>query len=336
MKFGPVPVAEAAGTILAHSLKVGGTRIRKGQMLDDRLVAMIQASGVTRVTVARLAPGDLDENAAAVALAAALVPDPQAAGLRRTDPFTGRVNLLARGPGLARIDPAAIERVNRVHPMITVATVPCWQRMDADGMVATVKIIAYAVPGREVDRACAAASSALGLQSPVIRRAAYIETRIPGPEPSAVNDKGYRMMQARLARLGSGLGPAVTVAHRVKDLTRALAASREELILVLTGSATSDPADVAPEAVRQAGGELVHFGMPVDPGNLLFIGRIGTRLVIGLPGSARSPAVSGVDWVLERVVCGVPVGPADITSWGVGGLLKEIPTRPQPRRPDRN
>ncbi len=334
MKFGQVPVAEAVGTILAHSLKIDGTRLRKGQLLTPESVLRMQSAGLTQVIVARLDPGDLDENAAAAALAAALVPVPAEAGLRRTDPFTGRVNLLATGAGLARIDAAAIDRVNQVHPMITVATVPRWQRMEADGMIATVKIISYAVPAEELARACAAAFGALGLQRPVIRRAGFIETLIPGGDRIARNDKGHRMMYARMGRLDAELAPQVTVAHRIEPLTQAIAECAEDLILILTGSATSDPSDVAPEAVRRAGGEIVHFGMPVDPGNLLFLGQIGRRRVIGLPGSARSPAVSGVDWVLERVVCGLPVGPADIMALGVGGLLKEIPTRPQPRRPD--
>jgi len=71
--------------------------------------------------------------------------------------------------------------------------------------------------------------------------------------------------------------------------------------------------------------------MPVDPGNLLFIGKLGDTPVIGLPGCARAPALNGADWVLSRVVCGLDVGDAEIAAMGVGGLLKEIPTRPQPR-----
>jgi molybdenum cofactor cytidylyltransferase len=72
--------------------------------------------------------------------------------------------------------------------------------------------------------------------------------------------------------------------------------------------------------------------MPVDPGNLLFLGHRGDTPVIGLPGCARSPALNGADWVLSRVICGVDVTPRDIAGMGVGGLLKEIVTRPQPRR----
>ena len=88
---------------------------------------------------------------------------------------------------------------------------------------------------------------------------------------------------------------------------------------------------MAPSAVRRAGGSVERFGMPVDPGNLLFLGQIGERPVIGLPGCARSPALNGADWVLSRVACGIAVSGEDIAAMGVGGLLKEIPTRPQPR-----
>ena len=53
--------------------------------------------------------------------------------------------------------------------------------------------------------------------------------------------------------------------------------------------------------------------------------------MVGLPGCARSPAVNGADWVLERLAAGIPVGDAEIAAMGVGGLLKEIAARPQPR-----
>ncbi len=103
------------------------------------------------------------------------------------------------------------------------------------------------------------------------------------------------------------------------------------MLLILTGSATSDLMDDAPEAVRRAGGTVARFGMPVDPGNLLFHGDLAGRPVIGLPGCARSPALNGADWVLERLACGVQITDADMAAMGVGGLLKEIAVRPQPR-----
>jgi molybdenum cofactor cytidylyltransferase len=53
--------------------------------------------------------------------------------------------------------------------------------------------------------------------------------------------------------------------------------------------------------------------------------------VLGAPGCARSPKETGFDWIRARLLCGLPVTRRDITGMGVGGLLMEIVTRPQPR-----
>lgn len=329
MRFGPEPVAEAAGAVLAHSQDVPGGRLRKGRVLDRADLAALAAAGLAEVTVARLDPGDVAEDAAALALAQALVAG--GAGLRLAPVGTGRVNIHATGPGVVRIDAAAIHAANAVDPMVTIATVPEWQRVAEGTMVATVKIIAWAVAGAALARACAAAAGALAHCPPVLADAVLIETTIGGAAPLP---KGRKVTEQRLARLGLRLAHHAAVPHRVPALAAALAAAPAAgMVLILTGSATSDPQDVAPAAVRAAGGQVDHVGMPVDPGNLLFLGRFRGQPLIGLPGCARSPALNGADWVLERLACGVPVGAADIQRMGVGGLLMEIPTRPQPRDP---
>ena len=53
--------------------------------------------------------------------------------------------------------------------------------------------------------------------------------------------------------------------------------------------------------------------------------------MIGAPGCARSPKENGFDWVLDRYLAGLDVSWEDITGMGVGGLLMEIESRPQPR-----
>ncbi|GGE02615.1 molybdenum cofactor cytidylyltransferase [Gemmobacter megaterium] len=334
MRFGPVSVDQALGAVLAHSVHLPTGRLRKGQVLEAAHLDMLAAAGLAEITVARLDPADVAEDAAALRLARALV---AGSGLRIQPVGTGRVNIHAEGPGLLRVAAQAVHALNAVDPMITVATVPEWQRLESGTMAATVKIIAYAVAGAALERACQAGQGALSLCPPVLHRAVLIETLIgDGPAPP----KGARVTAARLERLGMRLEAHHTVPHRADALAdRLRQVAGTDLILILTGSATSDPMDVAPQAVRQAGGQVDHVGMPVDPGNLLFVGRLGPRPVIGLPGCARSPALNGADWVLERVACGLTVGADQITRMGVGGLLTEIPTRPRPRtraepRPD--
>jgi molybdenum cofactor cytidylyltransferase len=328
MRFGPVPLAQAGGAVLAHSVDTGAGRLRKGRVLTSADLAALAALGLGEITVARLDPGDVAEDDAALALAQRLV---TGAGLRLAPVGTGRVNIHATGPGVVRIDAGRIHAANAADPMITIATVPEWQRVTDGTMVATVKIIAWAVAGDALARACAAAQGALAHCPPVAQTAVLIETSVG---EAGVLAKGRRVTEQRLNRLGVALIHHIVVPHRAGALAQALAAAPDAgLVLILTGSATSDPNDVAPAAVRAAGGQVDHVGMPVDPGNLLFLGRFRDRPLIGLPGCARSPALNGADWVLERLACGIDVSPLDIQRMGVGGLLMEIPTRPQPRDP---
>jgi molybdenum cofactor cytidylyltransferase len=331
MRFGPVPLDQAAGAILAHSVTLAdGTRLRKGQCLGEAEIARLRAGGMTEVTVARPDPGDVPEDEAARRLGAALLAGAAGPGLRATPATTGRVNLVATAPGVLRVDPAALLRINLVHPAITLATLPAWQRVTEGTLCATAKIITYAVPGPALAQACAEAPGALRLCPVVLRTASLILTEVPGLDARLIA-KGRKAVEGRVRALGLGLVSCTAVPHRIGDIAAALTDSPGEIVLIQTGSATSDAHDTAPAALRAAGGEVLRFGMPVDPGNLLFHGRLDRRPVIGLPGCARSPALNGADWVLERLVCGIDLTGDHIAGMAVGGLLKEIPQRGRPR-----
>ncbi|WP_299296422.1 molybdopterin-binding protein [uncultured Tateyamaria sp.] len=328
MIFGSVPIRSATGAILAHSMPSSTGRVPKGTVLTPAHVEDLEAAGHHTLVVARLETGDTEENAAASALADAIVVDEKEQGLRIAPAGAGRVNLYATGPGVVQVDASAVAALNAVDPMITLATVPQFHRVDAGTMVATIKIISYAVPQTHLDRACAVASSALSVARPTVKTATLIETRVGADTPPG---KGRAAMTGRLDRLEITLDDRCVVAHETDALAGAIRKAQGEMILILTASATSDICDVAPEALRQAGGTVTAYGMPVDPGNLLFFGTLSGRPVIGLPGCARSPALNGADWVLERLACGIAMVQGDISAMGVGGLLKEIPTRPRPR-----
>jgi molybdenum cofactor cytidylyltransferase len=323
MRFGPVPLSEAEGAILAHSVALSDGRLRKGCTLGPTEIAQLQATGRTDIIVARLDPDDLHEDKAALAIAQALVPDPLAAGLDLRPVGTGRVNLHARSAGVLEVLADRVNALNAVDPMVTFATVPRWQRLATGEMAATVKIIAYGVAQASVSAACAAGAEALCLRPVQLRRVALVETHTD----TDARPLGVAAISHRLEALGATLTTHLHSPHREADLAAMLARVEAELILILTASATSDPYDVAPQALRRAGGTVDRFGMPVDPGNLLFLGELKGTPVIGLPGCARSPALNGADWVMERLICGVPVTADDIAGMGVGGLLKEIPQR---------
>jgi len=332
MKFGEVPVGEAAGAILAHSLRLPGTALKKGRVLSADDIALIAAAKIDHVVAARLEPGDVREDAAADRVAAAAAGE----NVDAAAAFTGRANLFAAARGLLVFDRDRLDELNLVDEAVTLGTLPQFTIVAPRQMVATVKIIPFAVAETTVAAAAAFAAPGaplLRVAAFVPRRVALIQTRLPGLKESIL-DKTREVTAARLTALGCTLASEERCPHGVGELAPRIAAAVEagaDIVFVHGASVIVDRRDVIPAAIEAAGGVVEHFGMPVDPGNMLLLGRLGAIPVLGLPGCARSPKENGFDWVLQRLVAGVPVGPREIMRMGAGGLLAEIPSRPLPR-----
>ena len=331
MKFGPVPVAEAVGAIVAHAVRRDGLMLKKGQIVTAEQQASLVAAGVAEIIVARLEPGDVGEDEAARMLSERLAGD----HVRCERAFTGRVNLFAEEAGLVAIDAAAIARVNAVGEEITAATLAPYSAVARGDMIATVKIIPFAVSRRSLEASLAAAKGAVRVAPYRPLSIGVVSTLLPGLKTSVVN-KTLRILADRVAPAGATIVRDERVAHEVGALAGALeaVASDCDVTVIFGASAITDRRDVIPAAIEALGGRIEHFGMPVDPGNLLLLADYGGKPVIGAPGCARSPKENGFDWVLRRILADVPISGADIKAMGVGGLLMEIASRPQPRLGD--
>ena len=331
MKFGSFPVADSLGGIVAHSVRRDGVLMKKGEIVTANDIARLQAAGIAEITVAAMEAGDVAEDDAASALAAAIA----GAGLRVDRPFTGRANLFSTVNGVLAYDPATVDAINAVDERVTFATLPAMRAVVEGEMVATVKIIPFAVPGAALAAAIAAAGTrCLHVAAFQPLRIAVISTMLPGLKPSVV-EKTLRVLEARLAPTGAAIVAHAQVVHETPALAHAVATMGPgcDILIVFGASAITDRRDVIPMAVVSAGGTIDHFGMPVDPGNLLLLAHLpGGPHVIGAPGCARSPKENGFDFVLQRLIAGVPVTGADIRRMGAGGLLMEIVSRPQPRQ----
>ncbi|MER9506431.1 molybdopterin-binding/glycosyltransferase family 2 protein [Mesorhizobium sp. M0579] len=332
MRFGPVPIDQAQGAVLAHATTAGERRFRKAHRLSTQDVAVLKAAGITEIVVAVLAADDLSEDAAAEKIAASMAHR----NIEAKPAATGRVNLHAKAAGLFTVDAAMIDAINAVDPTITIATLAQHAPVETGQMVATVKIIPFAVASALVDKVlkiCAGGEIfAVNVYQPV--RIGVIQTMLPGIKPSVL-DKTLRVTEARLARSGGRLTTERRTPHEIAPVAEAAAALARDndMVVIFGASAMSDFNDVVPAAIEAAGGTVIRAGMPVDPGNLLVLGTLDSKRVIGAPGCARSPKENGFDWVLDRLIAGLDVTAKDIAGMGVGGLLMEIPTRPQPREP---
>lgn len=332
MKFGPVPVNSALGATLAHSQTLGGKRYRKGQILTEEDINAISNSGIINITVAELESDDIRENDAAQILGNILAGE----NIRLSIANTGRINLFAASDGLVNFNPEHINAINAVNEGITIATLNLHEKVVLNQIVATIKIIPFAVSLKDLNSVQKLASDhsfLIDILSLRARKVALLQTTLPGIK-TKILDKTTAVLDAKLNSLGSQLTIEKKCEHNHNSIAghlQDIIYTGAEVILIMGASATTDRRDVIPEGIETAGGSIDHFGMPVDPGNLLLIAHIDKIPILALPGSARSPKIGGNDLILQRLLAGLPLDATSIRSMGTGGLLKESSNRPLPR-----
>lgn len=330
MKFGAMQPSDAIGGVTVHSIRQNGLVLKKGTVIGEAEVAALAKAGVGEIVVAKLEPGDISEDEAAASIAQAIGGD----GVTVERAFTGRANLFAAQPGVLVADREVVDRINRVDEAITLATLANFKPVVEGEMVATVKIVPFGMPAKLRDEAVSAVPRNVLRVAPYrIKKVGIVSTLLPGLAKKVI-EKTLQVTAERLAPAGAKIIAEKRISHDEMELTAAIAdlfRQGAELVIVFGASAIADRRDVIPAAIERAGGKVEHFGMPVDPGNLMLIGQVNGAPVLGAPGCARSPKENGFDWILMRLLAGLAVTRADITGLGVGGLLMEIVTRPQPR-----
>ena len=334
MKFGPIPTESAVGAIAAHSVRLANLTIKKGMHFSSSDISSLLAEGVTSVIVALPDADDILENDAAEQLAKAL----SGAHIRLDRPTTGRTNLFAESAGVLELNVPAIDRLNAIDEAITFATLPHLRAVERGEMIGTVKIIPFAVPKSIFEKAISAlgGESVISIRPFLPKRVAAISTLLPGLKTSVIN-KTIAVLEGRLAPAGVTVDTDIRIPHDREILAASLKeviADGADIVIVFGASAITDRRDVIPSAIESAGGRIEHFGMPVDPGNLMLIGELHGKPVLGAPGCARSPKENGFDWVLQRLMADIAVRKSDITKLGVGGLLMEIVQRGHLRDPN--
>src|SRR5471030_1158419 len=154
VNFGEIAVGEAAGAILAHSVKLKDKVLRKGRVLGTEDVAALIASGTTTIIAARLTADEIGEDEAAALLARAA----SGANLSVATAFTVRANVFADARGLCVVDRARLDEFNLVDEAVTLATLVPFALVEPKQMVATIKIVPFGAPRAVVERCAAIAA----------------------------------------------------------------------------------------------------------------------------------------------------------------------------------
>ncbi len=346
MKFEPMSLSEAKGKILGHNIAGpdGKRLLRKGRPLTDADLENLRALGRTSVYVARMEEDDVDENTAARRVAEAA----RGPGLHTPGVSYGRANLLSNEAGLLRVDVERLARLNECNG-ITLATFQNHSPVRARQIVATVKVIPYAVPESIVSEAEAVGNGG----SPIVRVDALPSQSVGMilSGSTSIHQKliaDFSPLQERIEKLGSSVTRTDFVAlddesneAELAEMLRGQIAAGIRMILLAGETAIMDEQDIIPRAIERAGGRVESVGAPVDPGNLLMLAYIGDVAIVGAPGCARSRKINIVDWILPRLLAGDRLTRRDIVELGHGGLLQDVWERGLPREvkeddPDKN
>lgn len=328
MRIALLPLEAAIGHIVCHNIAdaQGRKALPKGRVLRAEDVPRLRALDLRALRVAVLDPGDVHEDEAARRLAAAVA----GPGVSATLPHAGRANLRAEVAGPLSVAVEALLAINDLDGL-TVATLPSHTLARPGQTLATIKVIPFAVPNTDLERAEALARAAEGvLQVAPIRLRAVGVVLVSSPAARLRVERGvYPAVESRILELGAQVLARRDVPPDERAVAAAIADLRQRgaaLILVAGETSVVDIDDVTPSGVRLLGGRIEHYGAPVEPGNLLLLAYLDTPAgpplpILGAPGCVRSRDVNIVDLLLPRLLAGEQVRRRDIIALGHGGLL---------------
>jgi molybdenum cofactor cytidylyltransferase len=311
MDFRPLSPFAAIDWHLAHSIVVGGKRLPKGSLITRACADAIAGEGITEIQAYRLGEDDIGENEIADQIATLISGEnTTASGATR-----GRVDLRASKAGIISI-PRNFEEINRIDEGLTVATLKRDVGVGIGDLIATIKIIPYGLPRHVID-SVKSSCSALSIQPYKPYNIAVINSDT-SQTSGAITQRIENTSGKLLEKIQSDHST-----HSLKNAIQQCAINPAiDLILLVGKSAIADRRDTVPSSLEAANGKVLHLGMPADPGNLLMLGEINKKQVIGVPSCAKSPARNGFDMVLEEFAANRSLSVDYIKQAGIGGLLK--------------
>ena len=322
-----IPVEQAVGLPFAHDIteivpgKHKGPAFRRGHLIRQEDVAKLLDVGKANIYVMELENDELHEEDAALRLAKAAAGD----NLELTDPSEGRINLVAKIPGLLKVDADLLCRMNSLGDLM-LATLPTNWYVKKGTVVAGTRTIPVVVKEELIQRA-----EALCKEKPIVTLLPMPSKRVhlvvTGSEvfTGRIKDGFEPVVSRKVGEMGSSVesvkiapdDPDVIAGH-IKDAKRAGA----DVILV-SGGMSVDPDDKTPEGIRRSGAKVETHGFPVLPGSMFLMAYIDQTPVMGLSGCVLHDPFTAFDALLPRLLAGEKITRADIMAMGHGGLQRK-------------
>lgn len=328
-----IPVREAIGKPLFHDLTAilesgfKGVRFKRGHIVGEEDIPVLLSMGKDYVFIPEEGDTGIHEDDAGKALADVIASE----RVSRSGPTEGKFNFTAKGRGLFLLNREALLAINRVEDY-TVSTI--WDKMpvETDEKIASLRIVPLLTNREQVEAAVNIART----NAPVLHVEPYKPLKtgmlITGNEVyyGRIPDAFEAVLTPKIAAFGADYLGAVLCPDDSEFMENAILEFMErgaELIL-LTGGMSVDPDDITPSVIRRMSTTFCFQGVPMQPGNMLTMGKRGACTLVGVPGASMHSPVTSLDIFLPRLYAGLPVSREDAILLGEGSLTLSKTFRP--------
>ncbi len=327
MKKKLVPVEKAVGLVVPHDLTYidvdthyKGPLFKKGHVIKEEDIRLLKKMGKYNIAVMELEDDELHEDDAVTLFAEHI----KGSGVYKKAPSEGKINFYAEYNGLFRINPVAVNQVNKIDQWCF-STIFDKTPVEKGDIVAGVRVIPLVVKKHVVEDAISIVK-ALNAKLEVLPykrlKVALIAT---GKElvEGYVKESLEPILDKKLKSYGSCLIGKSIVSDDVFEIKGLILSWLEKAdIVFVSGGMSVDPDDNTPKAIAETGALIEVYGTPVLPGAMFMVAYLGKKAIIGLPACAVHSKVTILDLVLPLLLCGIKVTKEYIRSLGYGGLCR--------------
>jgi molybdenum cofactor synthesis domain-containing protein len=320
-----VKVEDAVGKVLGHDMtkivpgEYKGPAFKKGHIIQSEDIPHLKQIGKEHIYLIELSEGQVHENDAISRMAKSVA----GKNITQTEPREGRINLLAAGNGLLKVNHEAVQAINEIEHSV-LSTRHSNYLVKAGDVVAAVKVVPLVVDEQMVRAVedIAACFDEIIFVEPVEQLTVGVV--ITGNEVfyGRIPDRFSPVFNDKIAHYGAISAGIVYRPDDKEQITEAILSFKKEGVdvIIATGGMSVDPDDVTPDAIRATGADVISYGTPVLPGAMFMLAYLGQTAIMGMPACGMYAKTTVFDLVFPRVLAGERLTKKDIAAMGYGGL----------------
>lgn len=322
-----IHVDDAVGMTLCHDITAirddfKGAAFSRGHVITQEDVEKLKDIGKQHVFVWEEHAGEIHEEDAALRLSRlCAVENGVYAG-----PSEGKMVQTAGIKGMFRVNIDLQRAINRIGD-ITISSIPDHYPVEPGDRLCSMRIVPLVTQESQIieaERLCA--QSAEPLMALLPYKKLKVGIIITGSEiySGRIHDLFEPVLREKMAYYDADILGVTICDDRLDMLEEALGhyvASDADLIL-MTGGMSVDPDDLTPTAIKNIGAEVITYGMPSQPGNMLLVSYLKDTCIVGVPGAAAKLKTTTLDVVLPQIFAGVKFTREDFIRLGDGGFCQ--------------